>query len=269
MRSLEEERRRFGLLIISTVIVALGITFLPSLYFYKLHDWLLIDVIIIAATLLFAFQLIVVPFTLKKEYLAILIYDLEKEHFLEVGEEPNYVCHANTILSDSSLKDEMKKLFNKDTSPPKIEEVKKLIELLLQATLLGWIDSLQFSGVPVSRFISMITTPLPTKYLRRPLQSFQAIETEEISLECTNPYLKQTSLPYSRRIRLPKGTKINLSQNNIKLIHKRFEIEIEPEFICFSVFPSSLTRPYFQKLAYLFKLLKILVKDKDLGKSSY
>ncbi|KXA93208.1 hypothetical protein AKJ64_01175 [candidate division MSBL1 archaeon SCGC-AAA259E17] len=245
-RSLEKEKKRFGVLILSAVIVAICVSFLPMLASRNYYLFLLLDFGIVCGAILLAFLQLVRPFILEKEYMCNLIFDYSKERFLIVGDEINYSFYANDIITKSE---------GKFVSEEEVESAEDIdlrhiggkVEDLLLALLLRWLESIHQTEIPVSHASAGTLSPLPTKYLKRPPASMQKLETERVSWRyqgSENPFINSLL----GEVPLPEGTNFDLTDEAIRLKHKRFELRIEPRFVRVSSI-SALSEPYFRKIS--------------------
>jgi hypothetical protein len=248
-KSIESERKNYLTIVISGIIIAILIQFLPSFYYQGSVWYWAIDLLLILLLTYVLFMMLVSPEIFNKEFLVVLLYDLDKEIFLPTG------LYAG--LADQGRRASGRKIIDQDflesmpKSAQKIEEYAKETEKIVQSLLVDWLHhSVSQFEAPLSRAGSQLIAPLPTKLIDRGIPSLEALETEVKRInprEITkNPYMTTMA-----SIRLPKDAKLEFCERGVRLIHKKMKIDFTVEFRGILSSPSSLTVKYFNKIRSL------------------
>jgi len=251
MDSIERERREYFVIITNGIIITILIQFIPPLFFQANYGLLVVSLLIIIVLALILFYVMVKPRKIDKEFLAVLIYDLQNKYFIPTG--------FYAILAEQSLREAGRKLIEDEELNSLIKgeyrsvrDIAKRVEKLVQALLVEWLHHVvsEFEP-PHARVGFQILSSLPTELLSRGISSLKEMKTRRVEINprdmTKNPYM--TTMAF---IELPENTGIKFTECGIQLCHKQAKISIDVKFNGLLLSPSTITIPYFKQMQQAF-----------------
>ena len=236
MNSIERERLEYFTIITTGIIIAILVQFIPPFLSQANYELLVVDLLAITVLAFTLFYVMVKPRKIYREFLTVLIYDLQNKSFLPTG---FYAILAEQLLSESGHK--------------LIEDIAERAEKLVQALFVEWLHHVvsEFER-PIAKAGFQKLSPLPTRLLSQGIPSLKEMETYEVIInprEMTkNPYM--TTMAY---IKLPKDTVIKFVERGIQLHYKQVRISIDVRFNGLLRSPSTISVPYLKQMQLVFK----------------
>ena len=257
-RSIEEDRRQYTLIILTTVFIAFLVGGLPSFLSQAVltsYRFLVPYVTALIAAIIALLFVIVRPANIKQDLLMLLPYDLDSESFLAVK---GYSCsvfarefYARATGHKANLKlpseHKLVESWQASGKPPGEEEMEglsgtreRLLTQFVQALLVNWIIS--FHHKPTLSF----TFPLPllpdlhhdaqfpASYIKfgqkEKLQEDVKLDTEGIE----NPFLDDL---YPLEYTFPQNTEFKLTKEGIMLSHKHIAMNVNCHLLRITTYP--------------------------------